>query len=173
MEPTSQIDTIAKAIRALTIAVWCLVAINVFQMVAWMIPLFAPNIYMRYLAPSQTGAPRELFESWQGLSFEEKVKRSSIVLITEYKREDGRLRAMIKEELKHKPGTTYHYAVGEEYRPLSVVPKEHTSYGEGSLVLLQGSPAMNRESFAIYNGSVSALDEMPLSKVREIVAKTQ
>ncbi len=173
METTPQMEQIAKGIRGLTVAVWCLVAINVFQVAAWVVPMFAPNFYMRHIAPSTPDAPRESSESWRGLSFEDKVNRSSIVLITEYKREAGKLRAIIKEELKHKPGATYHYAVGDEYLPLSVVPKENTYYGEGSLVLLQGSPATNRESFAIYNGSISALGDMPLSKVRQIVAKAQ
>jgi hypothetical protein len=40
-------------------------------------------------------------------------------------------------------------------------------------VLFQGSPAVHGESYAIYNASVSALGEMPLSKVRQIVAQTQ
>ena len=173
MEPTPQMERIAKGIRGLTVAVWCLVAISVFQVAAWVVPMLAPNFYMRYIAPSTPDAPRESFESWQGLSFEDKVKRSSIVLITEYKSEGGKLRAIIKEELKHKAGATYHYAVGDEYLPLSIVPRENTTYGEGSLVLLQGSPATNRESYSIFNGSVSSLGEMPLSKVREIVAQSQ
>jgi hypothetical protein len=173
MEPTPQMERIAKGIRGLTVAVWCLVAINVFQVGAWVVPMFVPNFYMRHIAPSTPDTPRESFESWQGLSFEDKVKRSSIVLITEYKLEGGKLRAIIKEELKHKAGATYHYAVGDEYLPLSMVPRENTTYGEGSLVLFQGSPAVHRESYAIYNASVSALGEMPLSKVRQIVAQTQ
>jgi hypothetical protein len=166
-------ERVAKGIRGLTVAIWCLVLVNVIQVAAWAVPMFAPNFYMRYVAPSTPDAPRESFESWQGLSFEDKVRRASIVLITEYKRDGGKLRAIIKEELKHKPGATYHYAIGDEYLPLSVMPKENTSYGEGSLVLLHGSPAVHRESLAIYNGSISALGDMPLSKVRQIIAKAQ
>jgi hypothetical protein len=166
-------ERIAKGIRGLTVAVWCLVAISVFQVAAWLVPMLAPNFYMSHIAPSTPDAPRESFESWQGLPFEDKVKRSSIVLITEYKLESGKVRAIIKEELKHKAGVTFHYAVGDEYLPLSTVPRENTRYGEGSLVLLEGSPAVNRESYSIYNGSVRALGEMPLSKVRQIVAKAQ
>jgi hypothetical protein len=173
MESTPQMEQIAKGIRGLTIAIWSLVAVSLFQVAAWMVPMLAPNFYMRYIAPSTPDAPRESFENWQGLSFEDKVKRSSIVLITEYKSEGGKLRAIIKEELKRQPGTTYHYAVGDEYLPLSIVPRENTTYGEGSLVLLQGSPAVNRESYSIFNGSVSSLGEMPLSKVRKIVAQSQ
>src|SRR5881396_1839133 len=85
MEPTPQMERIAKGIRGLTIAVWCLVAVNVFQITAWVVPMFAPNFYMRHIAPSTPVAPRELFESWEGLSFEDKVKRSStkpVLLIT-------------------------------------------------------------------------------------------
>jgi len=173
MEPTPQIEPMVKGIRGLTIAIWSLVAINVFQVAAWVVPMFAPHFYMQFIASSAPEAPKELFESWEGLSFEDKVKRSSIVLITEYKQDGGKLRAIIKEELKHKSGATYHYGVGDEYLPLSVVPKENTTYGDGSLVLLQGTQAVNSESYTIVNGSVTALGDMPLSKVRQIVAQSK
>src|SRR3990172_689206 len=151
MEPIPQLEEIAKRIRGLTVAVWVLAALYGLQVTAWLVPVLAPHFYISNVAPS-SGIPRESFESWEGLSFEEKVKRASIVLI--------------KEELKRKPGTTSHYAVGDEYLPLSIVPEKNTRYGEGSLVLLEGSPATNRESYSIYNGSVRALGEMPISKIR-------
>src|SRR3990172_10424213 len=165
MEPIPQLEEIAKRIRGLTVAVWILAALYGLQVAAWLVPVLAPHFYISNVAPS-SGIPRESFERWEGLSCEEKVKRASIVLITEYKLEEGKLRAIIKEELKRKPGTTSHYAVGDEYLPLSIVPEKNTRYGEGSLVLLEGSPATNRESYSIYNGSVRALGEMPISKIR-------
>lgn len=172
MQPTPQLDAIAKRIRSLTVAVWVLAVLYGLQVVAWLAPVLAPHIYLSSVAPS-SGTPRELFESWEGLSVGEKVKRASIVLITEYKEEDGKLRAIIKEELKREPGTASHYAVGDEYLPLTIVAEKNTRYGEGSLVLLQGSPATHRESYSIYNGSVPGLDEMPISKVRQVVEQSK
>jgi hypothetical protein len=173
MNETSQLERIAKGVRGLSIAVWCLVAINVLQVAAWIVPFVAPSLYAKVAAPSSPDMPKN-FESWEGLTFEEKVKKASVVLLTENKREGGKIRAIIREELKHTPNTAFHYAVGDEYLPSSISePKENTQYGEGSLVLLQGSPAVNHGSYAIYNGSIPGLGDMPVSKVRDIVAKSQ
>src|SRR6266700_4055645 len=172
MSETSQLEGIARGGKRLSVAVWCLVAINVFQVAAW-VPFVAPTSYMKHLA-SSPAVPKEMFESWERLSFEDKVKRSSVVLVTENKREDGKIRAIVKEELKRAPNTTFQYAVGDEYLPLSILqPKEGTQYGDGSLVLLQGSPAAHRESYSIFKGSIGALGEMPLSQVRAIVAQAK
>ena len=170
MDDSSQLERIAKGVKGLSIAVWCLVAISVLQIAAWVVPFVAPNFYLKHTALSPV-VPKEMLESWQGLTFEEKLTRSSVVLITENKQESGKVRAIIREKLKQAPNTIFHYSVGEEYLPLSILePKENTQYGDGSLVLLQGSPATNRESYSIYNGSIRGLGDMPLSKVREIVA---
>jgi len=172
MNETSQLEGIARGVKRLSVAVWCLVAINVFQVAAW-VSFVAPTSYMKHLA-SSPAVPKEMFESWERLSFEDKVKRSSVVLVTENKREDGKIRAIVKEELKRAPNTTFQYAVGDEYLPLSILqPKEGTQYGDGSLVLLQGSPAAHRESYSIFKGSIGALGEMPLSQVRAIVAQAK
>ena len=173
MNETPQLERIAKGIKGLSIAVWFLVAINVIQVAAWIVPYVAPSLYAKAVASSSPDLPRN-FESWEGLKFEEKVKKASVILLTENRREGGKIRAFIKEELKHAPNTTFHYSVGDEYLPGSISePRENTHYGEGSLVLLQGSPAVSSESYSIYNGAVSSLGEMPISKVREIVAKSK
>lgn len=173
MDEVPQLQRIAKGVRGLTIAVWCLVAINVLQVGAWIVPFVAPSFYASRIASTSPDMPSK-FESWEGLTFEEKVKKASVILLTENKREGTRIRAIIKEELKHAPNTTLHYSVGDEYLPVSVTePKKDTHYGEGSLVLLQGSPATNSESYAIHNGSIPGLGEMPVSKVRDIIAKSK
>jgi len=169
MNEQTEVQQIAKSLRWLTFAVWCLVAVSVVQMGAWLLPLVAPDFYMRRVTAS-SGVAKQALEPWEGLSFDEKVKRSSMVLITEYRRDGDKLRAIIKEIPKRVPGTQFHYALGEEYPPSTVTPKENTTYGEGDLVLLQGSPATRRESYSIYNGSIPGLADLPLSKVREIIA---
>jgi hypothetical protein len=126
MDDPSQLFKIASGVRALTIAVWCLVAINVIQVAAWLVPMLAPEFYMRRLATT-SGVPSERLESWEGLSLEDKLKRSTVVLITENEREGNKIRAIIKDIPKRKPDTTFYYAVGEEYRPLSTTARENTT----------------------------------------------
>jgi hypothetical protein len=174
MNETSQLEMIAKGVRGLSVAVWCLVVINVLQVAAWLVPFVAPTFFAKQVVSLSPDLPKPTFESWEGMTFEEKVKRASIVLITENKKEGGKIRAMIKEELKRAPNTTFHYSLGDEYLPVSITePKENTHYGEGSVVLLQGSPATNHGSYSIFNGSIPGLGEMPVSKVREIVAASK
>jgi hypothetical protein len=176
MDQSPQLERIANGVRGLSVAVWCLVAINCLQVVAWIVPFVAPSFYARQMASlsSSPELPKQTFESWEGLAFDEKVKRASVILITENKQEGGKIRAIIKEQIKRAPNTTFHYSVGDEYLPGTILePKPDTRYGDGSLVLLQGSPATSHGSYAIYNGSIPGLGEMPVSKIREIVAASK
>lgn len=176
MDDGTQFDRIAKGIRGLSIAVWCLVAINGLQMAAWIVPFVAPGFYAKQVASMTMSSdpPMQKFESWEGLTLEQKVKRASLILITENKQENGKIRSIIKEELKRTPKTEFHYSVGDEYSPASILqPKADTRYGDGALVLFQGSPAMNHGSYAIYDGRIPGLGEIPVSKVREIVAASK
>lgn len=174
MEAPAQLDGMAKSIRSLTVAVWFLAAVNLALLVLVGVAYVLPS---RLKNPAGDGAGAEAssssFESWEGLPFEEKVKRSTVVLITENRREGGLIRAYIKEELKRKPGTVFQYGVGTEYPALSVVPKENTSYGDGSLVFLSGSPASNQSSVSIFGGYVPALENMSLERVRQVVAASK
>ena len=172
MQTPVQSDGVARSIRSLTIAVWCLVAVNVVQVVTWMLPFIAPSLLTNKLSATPS-LPPAAFESWHGLSFDEKAKRASVILITENKQEGGMVRAYVKEELQRRPGAVFHYKVGDEYPPLMLVQKENTSYGDGSLVLLSGSPAEMQESMGIFGGNVAALGNMPLSKVRQAIAAAQ
>ena len=169
MNEDSQLVQISKRVRSLTIAVWVLVLITVLQASAWLVPLLAHN----FVAGKVLSLPQEAFGSWEGLTLEEKIKRSSIIVLTENKTEGGKIRAIVKEVRKLKPDAVFHYEIGDEYGPQSLTPKADTSYGDGSVVFLSGSPATMQESYAVYGGSITGLDEMPVSKFFEIVEKSQ
>jgi hypothetical protein len=136
----------------------------------WVLPYVAPDFLVRKFTSSSTPIV-ESFESWEGLTLEEQLRRASVVLITENREERGMIRAYIKEVLKQSPGTVFHYAVGDEYLPLAETPRENVRYGDGSLVLLQGSPAEMRTSDSIYNGQLPGHANLPLKAVRELVAQ--
>jgi hypothetical protein len=172
MDDPSQLSNIARNVKALTVAVWCLVAINVVQVLTWLIPYIAPQLYVQRLA-SSSGIPRKAFESWEGLTLEEKLKRSSLILVTENRRDGDKMRAYIKDIPKRTPNTTFYFKVGDEYGPLSTNIREDTRYGDGALVLLHGSPATMKESYSIYGGSIAGLDEMPLAMVYKLIAQSQ
>jgi hypothetical protein len=46
----------------------------------------------------------------------------------------GNLKAVIQDVRKLKPGTIFHYQVGDEFAPMSVTPKLNTSYKDGSVM---------------------------------------
>jgi hypothetical protein len=171
MNDSSQLEQIARSVRGLKIAVWVLVIVNVLQASAWIVPFLAPEFVAGKVLSA--AMPNEILESWTGLTLEEKIKRSSIIVITEYKADGGKLKAIVKEIRKLKPEAVFHYQVGDEYGPMSVTPKENTTYGDGSVVLLTGSPAKMREAYGIYGGSITGLDEMPLSKFLELVDQSR
>ena len=103
----------------------------------------------------------------------EKLKRSSLILVTENRRDGDKMRAYIKDIPKRTPNTTFYFKVGDEYGPLSTNIREDTRYGDGALVLLHGSPATMKESYSIYGGSIAGLDEMPLAMVYKLIAQSQ
>ena len=166
MDPSSQLDRIEKLLKSLCTALWCLVAINVIAVGLSL----ARQVLITHLATSSS-VQVPGFESWEGLTIEQKIARSSVILITETKREGDKVKGIIKEIPKHTPGTTFYYSVGDEYPVLSETAREHTSYGEGAIVLLEGSPAAMRESYPIYSGAVSGLGNMPMAKMRELLGK--
>ncbi len=169
MNDSSHLVQIAKSVRSLTIAVWVLVLITVLQASAWLVPLLAPE----FVAGKVLSLPQETLESWEGLTLEEKIKRSSIIVITENNADGGKIRAIVKEVRKLKPDVVFHYEIGDEYGPMSVTPKADTTYGDGAVVFLSGSPATMQESYAVYGGSITGLDEMPVSKLLKMVEKSR
>lgn len=168
MTQPPQLDRIEKLLKSLSIAVWCLVAVNT---IAVGLSLARREPITHFAMTSGFEVPG--FESWEGLTIEQKIARSSVVLITENKLGGGKLKAVIKEVPKRARDTTFYYAVGDEYPQLTETPREHTSYGDGAIVLLAGSPATMRESYPIYRGTIAGLGDMPMEKMRELLSTQQ
>ena len=178
MDTLSQAEILAKRVRSLTIAVCCLAFANTLVLVSLLI---SAAVIPRPGAPgSHLESAVQPFQSWEGLSFEDRVERATLVLIAENRTEGGMIRAYIKEELRRKPGTAFEFSVGAEYPPIARTPEPNTSYGEGVLLLFAGSPAELQESVSIHGGNVSVsgrkrgeLRNLSVSEVRRIVADTK
>jgi len=171
-------EELARRVRTLTIAVWCLAVINALTVAGLVVGLVVlPNLGSTPVHLTTTITPAD---SWEDKSFEERAKRATLVLITEFRSEAGTLRAYIKEELKRAPGTAFDFRIGEEYPPLARTLEANTSYGEGALVLLAGSPAEFRQSMSIRDGNVyvgagqrGARATLPLSEARRVVLESK
>ena len=161
MNSSASPNEIARKIRRLTLAVWVLAALLA---VNFAYDAFSPAIRIdRPRATETDTAPRN---PWEGLSIEEKLKRSSAVLLTKNVRSGNRQRTVVQEILKQSPDTTMFYKVGEEMRSLSMD-------GDGALVLLTGSPASMQESYSIRGGYIRGLGDMPVTKVKEILGAAE
>jgi hypothetical protein len=181
MTETPQRDPLEKALKSLTIAVWCLCALVVVQLA-----LYAA-VYVRsmrfFRGPSSSpsgigsspprvakpipGEPITSGTSFHELPPEEMVKKASAILLTQWRKVDGEPKLIVTEILKHRPGTTLYYSVGDEYELGGGHGREYVA-GDGNVVFLEDSPASARSSYSYEGGRVGGLAEMPLAKLREL-----
>lgn len=112
------------------------------------------------------------FESFEGLSLEEKIKKSTAIIITATRIEAAGKRSEITEILKLND-QAFGYKVGDDYPELSAPIEKGVVYGEKDIVLMAGSPASMRESWAVYSDSIPGLKHMPLSEFRDLVKKLE
>ena len=172
-------DRLARAIKLLTIAVWCLCAAVVAQLAFYVtsyvksmrwaresmtvrssiekssssrpIPMPTPEIPLHELPPDQM------------------VARSSVILVTTYQEEKDRYKAVISEILKREPNTVLYYSVGDEYPSLSFHKEPGVACGEGQVVFMVGSPASMRSSYSFSGGRIGGLGDMPMATLRQMI----
>lgn len=164
MNSNSESSEIVKAISRLTIAVWVL-AVLLLVHVAYDMFAESPSTAA---GPESNPAFMDDFphDPWAGLTLEQKLGRTSAVLITSISSDGQSKKAIVKDILKLSPGTTIFYEVGEEF------PNSSTD-GDGFLVLLTGSPASMQESYSIRDGRIRGLGDMPVARLNEILAASK
>jgi hypothetical protein len=177
-----QPESLAKAIRNLTVAVWCVCILVTTWLALTLWTLLAPSAFVRGPIPDtgrvseyQSTAKSSIRDDsdFHGLPPEEKIRRSSVVLIVEHREEKERIKAIVKEILKKTPNTHLYYNIGDEYTELSHIRSGDEIYGDGQVVFLVGNPAEMRSSYSFTGGRIGGLGQMPLAKLRELVASSQ
>jgi hypothetical protein len=78
MNQPSQFDRIEKLLGSLRTAVWCLVVVNA---AAVGLTFLRQALITHFSMSSAVNVPG--FESWEGLTIEQKIARSSVILVTE------------------------------------------------------------------------------------------
>jgi hypothetical protein len=171
-------DRLARAIKRLTTAVWCLFAVVLAQLsfyvasYAWSmrrarermticsslgssvprtIPMPTPEIALHELPPDQM------------------VARSSVILLTTYQEEKDKYKAVVSEILKKDPNTVLYYSVGDEFPELSFHKEPGVRCGEGQVVFMVGSPASMRSSYSFSGGRLGGLGDMPMTILRQMI----
>lgn len=185
MNEDSKADGLTKAIKTLTIAVWCLCALVLAQLL-----FYGWSYYqsMRLARQAMTTATTISSESSPSRHFpaepvqekpfhemppEEMVARSTVILLTTYVDDGKRNKAVVAEILKQDPNVTLYYSIGDEYPMLSFEKRKDVTCGDGSVVFTAGSPASMRSSYSFMNDRIGGLGDMPLAKLREMVKQNE
>jgi hypothetical protein len=181
MDEISNPAPLAKAIRSLTIAVWCLciavvALIGLYVASFWMSArAFRGSTTMTRSTSDIPRSPADVTQEkpFHEMSPDEMVAKASVILLTSYQDEGRRYKAVVAEILKQNPGTTLYYAVGDEYPILSREKQDGVSCGDGQVVFMAGSPATMRSSYSFDRGRIGGLGDMPLTTLRAMVASAK
>lgn len=177
MDEGPRVDALAKAVRTLAIAVGCLAAgiLALFAFYAFTISRAffrgpssvsaSSSRTTRAAGPPGVQANGRPFHS---LPIEEKIQRSSAILLTEHEKEGTKIKAVVSEILK-RPDTGLNYSVGDEFPDLSQYAEAGTDFGDGDVVFFSGSANEERESMTYRHGRIGALGDMPLDVLKAIV----
>lgn len=180
MDDGPTIESLARAVRGLTIAVVFLAVLLLTQFAMYAYSYFRYMTFSRAAASSTSaghpGGParsREVpaeADPFDRLTPEERVKRSSAILLTKHVQDGGRLKAIVAEIVKKAPGASLAYRVGDEIPSLSHYDADVTRYGDGEVVFFTDSQSGFQESMTYRGGRIQALGDMPLETLREMAA---
>lgn len=136
-----------RDIRSLTIAVWALVVAVLFNTGVTFLSSIVPSAATdragdrRLDAPS--GGQDPFVNQYQGFHewpLEKQIQAASVIVVTIYEEENGKLKSIISEILKQQPGVSFDYEIGDEYADASIDIEGDTRYGDGQVIFLVGSP---------------------------------
>lgn len=177
-DPSAQ-DSIVKALRRLTIAIWALtavIAVFVGMYLAAYIPYFsfATSSVTESAQPQPVPPSRAEFryENLHALPLEKQIEAASVIAVAKYEKDGERNKCVIAEILKQAPDTKFYYRVGDEFRQCSHYPKPGESRGDGQLMFFVGDPADFRYSTTFHGDRVGSLGDMPLELLRKQVKES-
>lgn len=163
------IRELVRAVRGLTIVVGLLLMVTAARLG------LEVHGYVRSLqseppplaaAASPLDSQSESFDGkpFDDLTPEERIRHSSVVLLTKCDSSGARNRSIVAEIVKRRPGTMLYYSVGDEFNQMA------TSKCYDAVVFLVGSPAEMRFAHSYSDGRIGGMGGMPLSMLRELAA---
>lgn len=171
-------ESLAKAIRRLSVAVWCLCLPLIGILGIWLWSLFGLQAMTTRSsthetfssAPDRAPGPPDYDEDFGERPLEQKIARASVIVLLQLKEEGGKHKAVVSEILKKAPGTRFYYEVGDEYEMLSHMPRENCGdcEGQGHVVFFVGNPAQMRSAYSYENDRVSGFGDMPIAELRRL-----
>jgi hypothetical protein len=175
METSGQ-DSIVRALRHLTIAVWALTAVLAVFVGMYLVAFLPAFAFFSSSAGKAKSSPAALSKSEtrysdiSELPLGKRIEASSVILIAKYQKDGDRNKCVISEILKLVPETKFQYNIGDEFQHCSHYPKSDENRGDGQLVFFVGNPAEYRYASMIYGGSLSGFGNMPIDLLRKQIS---
>lgn len=177
MNENSTNNSVNRSIKRLTIAVWILVVVSILNLgITIVVPRCTSPIAQQTTVSVPNYSATELASSFQKFKgfhdwpIDEQVSKASVIALTKWKKEEGKLKSVITEVLKIAPSTIVYYNVGDEYGH-GRHPIENADYGDGEILFFTGSPAEFIFSTTHRNGRITGMADMPIemlkNKIRE------
>jgi hypothetical protein len=175
--PGADVSSLAKAVRRLTWAVWCLIVLSI---VMYAVPWIS---YLRFRitdgpsdptaaadSPTTLASEPEFDNDFHARPPEEKIRRATVILVTQIQREPGKHKEVIREIVKHSPNVRFYYQVGDEYERISHAPAPDCTdcEGQGQVVFLIGNPALMALSYSYRNDRIEGMGGMSLTELRQL-----
>jgi hypothetical protein len=104
---------------------------------------------------------------------ESRVQSASVIAVAKWERSDSTLRCVVTDILKQAPDTAFYYKVGDEIKTLNQHITNNADYGDGQILFFTGSPARLEETAAYRGDRVTGLGDIPISNLRDIIARSK
>jgi hypothetical protein len=163
----------SRAIGRLTVAVWVLVGTSLLNLAVSIFGTFYPPFMVQRITDALNASPqlgsREQGDRYSGFHdwpLEKQIAAASVIALTKHRAENGKIKSVIVELLKLKPGTAFYYKLGDEYGS-EYNAKERTAYGDGQVMFFVGSPAQFRYSTTYSGDRILGLGDMPIALLRQ------
>jgi hypothetical protein len=178
MDDRPKVDSLGRAVRTLAIAVGFLAAGVLALFALYAVSLYKSRAFFRGATSVSASSSRTTHaggppgvqdeKPFHSLAPEEKIKRSSAILLTKHEKDGGRIKAIVSEILK-RPDAGLNYSVGDEFGDLSRYVEGDTDYGDGDVVFFVDGATDMREATTYRHGRISGLGDMPLDLLRAMI----
>ncbi|HEX4481518.1 MAG TPA: hypothetical protein VH082_11945 [Rudaea sp.] len=165
MDDQTRLAAIEKSLTTLKVLMACVIFMNLAALVWIFAPLFL--LPARMISASRSS---EEFPSWQELSFDQRLSKASVIVITENRKQDETVRGYVTEVLKRAPHVQFAAKIGDEVPDQRRTVKPNTVYGDGAIVFYVGAMPTTWASSEIYDGTIPALKNMSVDDFRRAVA---
>ena len=180
-------DKLARAIRGLTIAIWCWIGFQALTYAYsmwnfWSVTQGTNTERVSHAYPASASASEndpdgepEFDNDFSARPIRDKIRLATAILLVEMKEEAGVHKALVQEVLKVKPGIRLYYKVGDEYDEMSHYPGGgcgDCTLTQHSLVFMMGNPATMRFSTTFEGDRLASLGGMTIDELRRLAQES-